>query len=195
MAEYSINIAQDIYHSNIYTFIEQIIIGEKLGALGIVIHFGKSKELSIEEGLNNMYNNLMEICKETPNVKIKILLETTSGQGTELCTDFEELGQFYKLLLKSKYKNRFGICLDTCHIFSAGYDIRGKTKFKKVINIFKKHIGTKYIKLIHLNDCKVKLGQRIDRHSIIGKGNIGKNNLQYIANYFINENEHIILFL
>lgn len=166
----------------------EIELAHKLGAKGIVLHFGKKLDLSKEEAYNNMYTSLMYVHKKTKKYKdVKILLETPAGEGTVICSTLEDLGHFYSKFSKSenkKLKKRIKLCLDTCHIFSAGYDIRTKDDVKKYLESFEKLVGLRYIYLIHLNDSKVELGRKVDRHDNIGKGYIGKTGLIHMYKYF-----------
>lgn len=162
-----------------------------IGAIGLVLHLGKSLELSLEETYNNMYTSLLYLHNKTIEYKdIPILLETSTGQGTETCFRLEDLAYFYKKFSKNvnkEIKNRFKLCIDTCHIFSAGYDIRTKSDVKRYLETFDEMIGLRYVKLIHLNDCKVSIGAQKDRHENIGKGFIGLKGLTYFYLYFKNK--------
>lgn len=186
-ASYTINLSAkwDTYSSHIQQFINEIIMSEKLGAQWIVIHTGKQLDLTKEEALNNMYTALLYVNNKTRNINIKILLETPSGQGTELCYTIEDFSHFYKKIHKNKkIKDKFGICLDTCHIFSAGYDIRTKHNLTLYLDTFEELIGLYNICLVHLNDSVNDLGSRIDRHASIGKGYIGKAGLRRFYKFF-----------
>jgi len=160
----------------------------EIGAIGIVIHFGKTKELELSEAYNNMYTSLVYLHSKTLEFKkVKILLETSTGQGTEICHRLEDLSYFYKKFLNAKnieLKDRVKLCVDTCHIFSAGYDIRSKDNIRMYLDAFDELIGIKYIYLIHLNDCRVKLGSNVDRHANIGDGFIGLTGLKYFFRFF-----------
>lgn len=189
-SHYFINIAKDIDRS-ISLITKDIIIARKIGAIGVVVHTGKSVSLDINEAKKNMYNVLISIAENTEeyDTKIyssnpKIILETSSGQGTETCSDIGDFVKFYKKLKKSKYGNRFIVCVDTCHIFAAGYNIKKKEEIKTFFSYLTKSIGNDQIGLIHLNDSKRDLGSNIDRHDNIGNGFIGKPALKYIFNMF-----------
>lgn len=196
---YTINCSQnwDYYSWWVKQFILEIEMASKIGAFAVVIHLGKQLQLSKEESLNNMYTTLLYVHNQTKDYQnIKILIETSTGQGSEICYKLDELSYFYKKIASHKnelIKNRFGICLDTCHIFSAGYDIRSKEKMNKFFKLFDELININHIKLIHLNDSKTELGSNIDRHENIGKGFIGKDALLYLAYWFKNMNVPIIL--
>ena len=111
--------------------------------------------------------------------KIKILLETTAGQGTGIGSRFEELAF---ILEKTNYPDRLGVCLDTCHLFAAGYDIRSKQEYEKTFKQFDKVVGIENLYFFHLNDSLRELCSKIDRHEHIGKGKIGKNGFRLLLN-------------
>jgi deoxyribonuclease-4 len=179
---YTINIASDPnkYAWGIRQFIEEIKIAHSIGAFTVVVHLGKQLDLPLEVALNNMLINLLKVHNETKDLDINILLETSTGQGSELCYNLDDFAKFYKKIKQKK----IGICLDTCHIFNAGYDISNVKSVEKYLKEFDEKIGLTEIKLIHLNDSYNNLGQKIDRHANIGKGYIGEIGLKQIAMFF-----------
>lgn len=150
----------------------------KLGSIGVVLHMGKKLDLSIEEAMNNMYTAIIRVLNNTDDGII--ILETPAGQGTEMCTTTEELARFYNKFKKSDKGKRVKICVDTCHIFAAGYDIRKKTVCDKYFDDLDKLIGIENVILIHLNDSATDCNSHVDRHANIGDGYIGKKPLMYI---------------
>lgn len=196
---YTINIAKSWseYDWWIQQCINEIeIAANKLNAIVYVLHIGKQLKLSKEECYNNMYTSLLHIHDATKHLNIKILLETSSGQGSELCHKIEDLSYFYRKFSKhnnEKIRNRIKICLDTCHIFAAGYDINSKNNISIYLDNFNELVGLENIGLIHLNDSKQGLGSNKDRHENIGKGFIGKKSLKIIAEIFSNLNIPIVL--
>lgn len=199
-ASYSINLANtwNEYSWWIDLLVSEILYANEINAQYVVVHLGKQLKLSKEEAFNNMFTSLLHIHNETYKKaqNVSILLETSSGQGTETCFNLEELSYFYKKISTHKnnnFKNRFGLCLDTCHIFVAGYDITTTKKIKLFLQKFDKLIGINHIKLIHLNDSKQKLGSMVDRHENLGLGHIGKKPLACIAKFFIKQDVPIIL--
>lgn len=183
-ASYTINIAQkwDEYSWWINQLILEINLANKIGAKFIVLHLGKSLDLDINVALNNMYSSLLYISnKLTDDINVKILLETSSGQGSEMCIKLEDLSRFINKLLNHKNKKiseRFGICVDTCHIYSAGYDISSKKNVVKYIKDFDKYIGLKNLKVLHLNNSKTELNSNKDRHDNINYGHINIEGLR-----------------
>ena len=143
-----------------------------------------------------MFTSIIHLVNKTREYSsVKIFLETTAGQGTEMCYKLDDLAYFYNKFLRcDKFiKDRVKLCLDTCHIFAAGYDIKTKSSIKKYLKKFNKLIGIKHINLIHLNDSKCDIGCRVDRHENIGNGYIGLSGLKMIFKYFKKLNIPIIL--
>ena len=197
-SSYTHNIAKnwDQYSWWIKNIKNEIKYASDLDSFGIVLHVGKKLDLSQEQAINNMFSSLVFICTNTNTQKyknIKIFIETSAGQGTELYSDIQDLGKFYQKIINHNLSNRIQICIDTCHIFSSGYDIRNKETAKKFLNDIDKHIGLKNIGLIHLNDSKVDIGRRIDRHANINDGYIGIEGLKYIFDFFKKKNVPIVL--
>jgi len=189
-SSYIHNLARDWDHYSwwIKNLEIEIKYAHLIGAIGIVIHFGKKLELSTEEAYNNMFSSLLYIHNQTLEYKdVSIILETSTGQGTEVCFKIEDLAYFFNKFIKSDnkvIKDRFRICIDTCHIFSAGYDIKTKNGVETYLQQFENLIGLRYVKLIHLNDCKVDVGEHRDRHQNIGDGFIGITGLKHFFKYF-----------
>jgi deoxyribonuclease IV len=188
-ASYTINLSKhwDEYSPHIHQFINEIELASLTGAIGIVVHVGKQLDLSYEEAFNNMYTSLLHVHNKTKKYNIRIFLETPSGQGSEMCYKIED---YSKLLRKFVHHNnkeiqdRFRMCLDTCHIFSAGYDLRTKPCISMYLDILEELVGLRYTGLIHLNDSKNELGANVDRHESLGKGYIGKTGLEIFSNFF-----------
>jgi len=178
----------------IHQMADEIKLAEKLGAFVVVVHLGKQLDLDLDVALNNMYINLIKVASLVENTKIKILFETSTGQGSEMLFKLEDLAKFYSKLKENKLlSDRIGICLDTCHIFNAGYDISDKKKINKYLDDFEKLIGINEIKLIHLNDSKNKVDSRLDRHANIDHGYIGKDGLIVIVKFFTKLGVSIVL--
>ncbi|MDP8314049.1 MAG: deoxyribonuclease IV [Candidatus Celaenobacter antarcticus] len=127
----------------------------------------------------------LEIIAESINITIEktrnliLAIETTAGMGSSVGSSFKELAQ---IIEKIQNKSRVGVCIDTCHIFAAGYDISTKMKYEDTMKRFEDEIGIDYLKGAHLNDSKKECGSRIDRHAPIGKGFIGIDGFRYIMN-------------
>jgi deoxyribonuclease-4 len=115
----------------------------------------------------------------TKDLDVKLVIENTAGQGTNLGYKFEHLGH---LIDKIEDKSRVGVCLDTCHTFTAGYDLRTREAYETTMDEFERIVGFEYLCGMHLNDSKPKLGSRVDRHHSLGEGEIGWNTFRFIMN-------------
>ncbi len=142
---------------------------EQLGLLYLNFHPGSHlNKISEEESLNYIIEGIEKVFKETEY--ITLVLETTAGQGTNLGYKFEHLDYIIRGISD---KTRIGVCIDTAHIYSAGYDIKTKEGYEKTMKEFEKIIGLKYLKGFHLNDSKVPYNSKKDRHESLGKGTLG----------------------
>ncbi len=147
---------------------------EELGITKIVLHPGSHVSLGIEQGIQNIIECLNLVLNE--DTKVHILLETMAGKGTELGFTFEQL----KEIIDGVKSDKIGICMDTCHMFDAGYDI---SDFDKLLSEFDKIIGLEKLECIHINDSKNIMGSHKDRHENIGLGNIGFDTISKIVNH------------
>jgi len=145
----------------------------------VVLHPGSDMGKGETEGICRIAESINQIFAETPETNTRLLLETTAGQGTSIGHTFEQLAA---IMEKIEDKERLGICLDTCHIFAAGYDIRTEKIYQETTERFDSVIGIKNLYLIHLNDSKKELGSKVDRHEHIGEGHIGINAFRFIMN-------------
>lgn len=143
----------------------------------VVSHMGAHVKQGEEVGLKRVAEATKRILKETPD-DVTLLMETTAGQGTCLNYRFEHLATILDLL---KGHKRLAVCLDTCHIFAAGYDIRTKKAYEETFQEFDRLVGCDRIKAIHCNDSKNPLGSRKDRHEHLGDGEIGATAFQCLV--------------
>ncbi len=143
----------------------------------LVTHPGSHLKQGEEWGINLIAESLSWLHGQTSGFNVKIALETTAGQGSNLGYKFEQIAS---MILKSSESERLSVCLDTCHIFAAGYDIRTKDKYEKTMSDFDRIIGLDRLAVIHLNDSKKDLGSRVDRHNHIGEGFIGEEPFGFI---------------
>ena len=155
--------------------LNDLIYAEKLGAIGSVFHVGKHLKLSKEEGLDNMFKSISTIIQnlQDNNIKSIYILETSSGAGTELLSKIDDLGKFYHRFT-DKQKENIKICIDTCHVFAAGYMLNSESDSQNFIDIVEEHISWKNVILLHLNDSKKGCDCHVDRHENIGEGCISK---------------------
>ncbi len=161
-------------------FLDELMRGDQLGLIGVVLHPGShapgekldAKDLiaSEKQGIQRIADSLKQIFDNHPDGKTKCLLEVTAGQGSHLGYRFDQIAEMLRL---TNAPERMGVCLDTCHIHSAGYDWTNEEGYDKVFSEFDNSVGCNQISCFHLNDTKKKLGSRVDRHEDIGKGEIG----------------------
>jgi deoxyribonuclease-4 len=144
---------------------------EKMKIPFLVTHPGSHLGQGEEWGLKRIAESLDWLHERASEFKVKVALEVTAGQGSNLGYKFEQIAKMIELTRESE---RLRVCLDTCHIFAAGYDISSEEAYEKTISEFDRIIGLKRLAVIHLNDSKKGLGSKVDRHEHIGKGMIGK---------------------
>jgi len=164
-----------VYEKSIHTMIREVERCDKLGIPYLVTHLGSHKGTGEDKGIQRLVGALTEVAKT--NKDVTILLENTAGQKNSVGSDFTQLAEIFFGL---KPASRFGICIDTCHAFAAGYDLRNEKNVKDVFEKFDSEIGLKHIKIIHLNDSKGELGCHLDRHEHLGLGHIGEAGLSQV---------------
>ena len=155
---------------------------ERCGVLKIpnlVLHPGSHVGSGEETGMNLISENINRLFEALPDGKVCLLLETTAGQGTNLGYTFEQLAY---MIDRVEDKKRVGVCLDTCHIFAAGYPIIAPKDYKKTIKHFDDVIGLDRLRIIHVNDSLKEFGSKKDRHEHIGKGHIGLDGISNFVN-------------
>lgn len=188
-APYTMNLAaakDDVYEFGKKVIKEDIERMDYLGVEYMCFHPGSHVGSGEEVGIDKIANALNEAIKG--DEKITILLETMSGKGTEIGFKFE---QIKKIIDKVTHNEKLGVCLDTCHIFSAGYDI--VNELDKVLDEFDSIIGLEKLKAVHLNDSMMPFGDKKDRHEVIGEGKIG---LDAIMDFMTNPRlSHLPFFL
>ena len=169
-APYIINLANiNNFDFNIRFLKEEIERVEKLGMTMLVLHPGSHVGLGVEEGLKNIIDSLNIVLKD--DTKVIVCLETMAGKGTELGRNFEEI----KTIIDGvKLKDKIGVCMDTCHLNDAGYDL---DNFDSILEEFDNVIGLDYLKVVHVNDSKNEINAHKDRHENIGFGTLGFDTL------------------
>jgi deoxyribonuclease-4 len=179
-ANYLINLAatNPQFHANsIRALSEELIRADHLELPFLVLHPGAHLGAGEEAGLEKIVNSIDEVLRKIPHVKTKIALETTAGQGSCLGYRFEHLAY---ITANVREPQRLVVCLDTAHLFAAGYDIGSETSARKTLREFDRVIGRDRLVAIHLNDSKTARGSRVDRHEHIGKGRIGLDAFRFI---------------
>ncbi|MEW6556493.1 MAG: deoxyribonuclease IV [Elusimicrobiota bacterium] len=167
-----------LYKKSVYVLIDELKRCKILNAQYLVIHPGRYSSGDFETGIKNIIAAINFAFSKVKN-KTMLLLENLAGGKTDIGWRFEELR---RIIDNIKDKKRLGVCLDTSHLFAAGYRISEKG-FGETINEFDKIVGLKYLKLLHLNDTPSELGTKIDRHAHIGEGKIGLTGFKTVLNH------------
>ncbi|WP_295421063.1 deoxyribonuclease IV [Sulfurovum sp.] len=174
-------------------FIDELVRCEQLGLDKLNFHPGShlvkipKKDPEYEEKLIEAELHCLDVIAasmnlaiaSTKNSKVKLVIENTAGQGSNLGYKFEHLAH---IIDKIEDKSRVGVCIDTCHMFTAGYDIRTKEVYDETWKSFDRIVGREYLMGMHINDSKPKLGSRVDRHASLGQGEIGWDAFRFIMN-------------
>lgn len=179
---YLINLASPddaLYAKSYDAFAEEMRRCDMLGIPNLVMHPGSHVGSGEEVGLKKIADSFNRLFDADPDGRVTICLETTAGQGTNLGYTFEQLATVIDLVDNA---DRLGICLDTCHIFAAGYPISTEKDYRATITGFNRILGLDRLRIIHFNDSRREFGSRIDRHEHIGQGAIGKKPFAFFLN-------------
>jgi deoxyribonuclease-4 len=182
---YLINIASSnpyIYTSSINSLISGLVLAERAGFNGVVTHVGSHTGSGFEAGISQIVGALEQTLESTQG-KVPILLETDAGSGNRIGCKFSDIGLILKKMEDNPFYDSLKVCLDTCHIYASGYDIKTATGLEKTLKEFDREIGLDKLALIHLNDSMGELGSNKDRHEIIGEGEIGLEAFERIVNH------------
>jgi len=175
---YLINLASpddQLRAKSVDAFVDEMQRCQQLGIGDLVMHPGAHMGKGIESGLQTLADSFHDILRQAPD-GVRILLENTAGQGTCLGSQLEELAEIIRLVPGGN----FGVCLDTCHAYAAGYDLSSEAGYIAIMDRFDALIGCEKIALFHANDSKKDLGSRVDRHDHIGQGCIGSIGFQML---------------
>jgi len=179
-ANYLVNLAatNPLFHANsIRALAEELVRGDQLELPFLVLHPGAHLGAGEEAGLKKIADSVDQIFQKIPKVKTKIALEITAGQGSCIGHRFEHLAH---IIANVREPERLRVCLDTAHLFAAGYDIGSESGVRKTFHQFDRVIGRDRLVAIHVNDSKTGRGSRVDRHDHIGKGRIGLHAFRFI---------------
>ncbi len=180
-ASYLINLAsgkEELVEKSINAMVGELERCRVLNIPFLVLHPGSHGGDGVEAGLDRFIQNL-DLALDREMLSGSVLIETTAGQGTSLGSRFEEIAY---IIRHSRHGRFIDVCVDTCHIFAAGYDIRSEEAYQATMQEFDEIIGLDKIRFFHLNDSKKELGSRVDRHEHIGKGHIGLEGFRNILN-------------
>jgi deoxyribonuclease-4 len=178
-ASYLINLASDeatLRARSVAAFGDELDRAERLGLLGVVLHPGAGPEAG---GLELIAEAIERTLGRRPTHRALVLLEHTAGQGSSLGWRFEQLARIIEL---AGHTPRIGVCLDTCHLLAAGYDLASEAGYRRTFDEFTRTVGLDRLRVFHLNDSKKPLGSRVDRHEHVGKGHVGIDAFAWLLN-------------
>ncbi len=171
-ANYLINLAAQqpmLRTRSIQAFHDELVRGIALGADFVVVHPGACGECKPDQAMRLAIDSVKQAARNLPPASLRILIENTAGMGTALGSRLEEIGE----MLNALQSIGVGVCLDTAHLFAAGYDIKSEAGLASTLELIDRVIGLERVPIFHVNDSKIPLGGRVDRHEHIGKGKIG----------------------
>jgi deoxyribonuclease-4 len=164
---------------SIEAFVAELERSERLGLKYVVTHPGSHLDDSEEAGLARVAAALDEVHARLPQLRLRVLLETTAGQGSSLGHRFEHLARILALVREPR---RLGVCFDTCHVFAAGYALSPAAEYEATMKAFDAVVGLRRLRLFHVNDSLRTLGSRVDRHAHIGRGQLGSEPFRLLVN-------------
>jgi deoxyribonuclease-4 len=179
---YLINLAspdEALYRRSIEAFVIELQRAERLGLRYLIAHPGAHVDSGEEAGLDRVAAAVNEVHARLPDLRVRILLETTAGQGSTLGYRFEHFARIFERVAASQ---RVDVCFDTCHVFAAGYLLAPQEEYEKTLTAFDKVVGLKRLRVFHVNDSLKPHGSRIDRHAHIGQGHLGLEPFRLLVN-------------
>lgn len=179
---YLINMASPdptLYRKSVEAFVVEVERAEALGLEYLVTHPGTPTDGDDNAGLKRIAESLDEVHQRCPGFHVQVLLETTAGQGKSLGHRFEHLAAILEAVQEPE---RLGVCLDTCHVFAAGYALAPEKAYRATLREFDRVVGLDRLKVFHLNDSLKPMGSRVDRHAHIGKGCLGLEPFRLLVN-------------
>jgi deoxyribonuclease-4 len=179
---YLINLAspnEDLFRKSVEAFVVEMERAERLGLHYLVAHPGSHASTDEASGLRNIVRALDEAHRRCAGFRVRVLLETTAGQGQSLGHRFEHLAHLLGAVAEPE---RLGICLDTCHVFAAGYQLAPEADYRATMAEFDRVIGLQRLRAFHVNDSKKPQGSRVDRHAHVGRGCLGLEPFRLLVN-------------
>jgi deoxyribonuclease-4 len=168
-----------LYRRSLETFLAELGRAERLGLRYLVMHPGACPDGDEEAGLARVARALDEVHARAPGCKVRVLLETTAGQGSTLGHRFEHLARILSLVAEPA---RLGVCFDTCHVFAAGYALDPDAEYQATMREFDRTVGLAKLRVFHVNDSLKPQGSRVDRHAHIGRGEMGLGPFRLLVN-------------
>ena len=181
-ANYLINLATpvpDEWRRAVDVFHDELERAEALGLPFVVIHPGSHREAGLDEGIRRVAQAIDVLHRRTRGLRVRIVLENTAGGGSSIGRNFAEL---QALIGAVREPDRLGVCIDTCHLFAAGYDLRSRAGYMTTMAELHRRLGKRRILSFHLNDAKQPLGSGLDRHEKIGRGHLGVEPFRLLMN-------------
>ena len=179
---YLINLAspdEALYRRSVEAFVGEARRAERLGLDYLVMHPGAHLDSGEAAGLGRVAGALDEVHARCAGYRVRVLVETTAGQGSSLGWRFEHLARILSLVAAP---GRLGVCFDTCHVFAAGYALAPEKEYRATMRAFNRTVGLKRLKAFHVNDSLRPLGSRVDRHAHIGRGELGTEPFRLLIN-------------
>lgn len=181
-ATYLLNLASPVKvtrDKSLRCMIDELMRCERLGVAGLIFHPGAHMDDTVAAGIKRIAKGLDQVHKACAGFRSMVLLETTAGQGSAIGWQFKQIAD---IIDQTKAPERLGVCLDTCHLFAAGYDFRTAEGYEAMLDEMDATFGVGRVKCVHTNDSKRECGSRVDRHEHIGKGKIGKRGFRHFVN-------------
>lgn len=179
---YLVNLASpsdQIFTRSVGSLASSLDQAERIGARAVVTHIGNHKGEGVDFGLRRIADGVARVFERSAG-EAMLLLETTAGAGTSVGNTFEQFGRVFEM---AGWPERLGFCLDTCHIFAAGYDISTPAGVDSALEELDRFVGLERLEEIHLNDCRGECGSHSDRHAHIGEGNLGLDAVRHIVRH------------
>ncbi len=179
---YLINLAspdEPLWRRSVEAFVDEIHRADAIEASDLITHPGSHLGMGEEIGIQRVIQALNEVTERCPGSRVRILLETTAGQGSSLGHRFEHLAAILRGLHDPR---QFGVCFDTCHVFAAGYALSPESEYRRTMRELDRHVGLRRVRVFHLNDSKREQGSRVDRHEHLGRGHLGLEPFRLIVN-------------
>jgi deoxyribonuclease IV len=179
---YLINLAspeEENWRRSINAMLDEMRRAERLGLRYLIVHPGAHLDSGEEAGLARVARALDEVHAHCADFRVRVLLETTAGQGTTLGHRFEHLVRILELVARPE---RLGVCLDTCHVFAAGYALAPEKEYRATLRAFHTAVGLWRLRVFHVNDSLRPQGSRLDRHASVGRGQLGLEPFRLLVN-------------
>jgi deoxyribonuclease-4 len=169
----------ELWKRSVDAFVEELLRAERLGIAYVVMHPGAYTTSSEARGIKRVAKALNEVHRQTKGCTARTLLETTAGQGSCLGAKFEHLAD---IIDGVRDPERVGVCFDTCHVFAAGYPMDTEREYQATMRQLARTVGVQKVRAFHLNDSRAKFGSRVDRHTHIGRGEMGLAPFRFLLN-------------